>query len=183
MRLAFLVPLCTLFLTSHALAGTVIVTAGIGRDCYLATLQASSPYNDRNGLAACNEAVANSNDDKYNHIAAIVNRSDIWLRRMAFQEAVADAEQAIALDRNQPVAHLNLGAGLVGLKRYSNAISSLDMAISLGVRPLHLAYFDRALAKEALHDIRGAYWDYKKALELDPSFELATQELVRFKVN
>jgi tetratricopeptide (TPR) repeat protein len=183
MQLAFFLSLCTLFLTVQASAGTVIMNTSIGRDCYIATLQDPSPDNDRKGLATCNEAVAVTRDDKYNHVAAIVNRSDIRLRMMDFQAAVADAEQAIALDPNEPVAHLNRGAGMIGLKRYSDSISSLEKAISLDVKPLHLAYFDRALAREALHDIAGAYRDYKKALELNPGFQLAAQELVRFRVN
>jgi tetratricopeptide (TPR) repeat protein len=183
MRSTLLIPICTSFLIGHAVAGTVLMNASIGRDCYLATLQGSTPDNDRNGLAACNEAVAATYDDRDNHIAAIVNRSDIRLRMMDFQAAVADAEQAIALNPDQPVAHLNRGAGMVGLKRYSDSISSLDKAISLGVQPLHLAYFNRALAKEALHDIGGAYRDYKRSLELNPQFQLAAQELARFRVN
>jgi tetratricopeptide (TPR) repeat protein len=47
---------------------------------------------------------------------------------------------------------------------------------------VHLAYYNRGLTKEKLNDVRGAYEDYKKALELNPTFTLAADQLKRFTV-
>ena len=78
---------------------------------------------------------------------------------IAAKMAVEDAEQALALDPTEAVAHLNRGAGMVGLRRYQDAIAALDQAIALKIEPLQIAYFNRALAKEALGDVPGAYPD------------------------
>jgi Tfp pilus assembly protein PilF len=53
----------------------------------------------------------------------------------------------------------------------------------MGLDKVHLAYYNRGLAKEKLNDARGAYADYRKALELDPNFTLASEQLQRFLVN
>ena len=68
------------------------------------------------------------------------------------------------------------------LKRYKEALVDINKGIALGAKRPHIAYYDRAIADEALGDIRGAYEDYKKAVELEPDFALATEQLPRFKV-
>ena len=184
MRLFFLVSGCALLLSSPAFAGaiSIMVNGSQGRDCYLVTLQDSTPDNDRQGMAACDKAVEDSQSDSYNEMASLVNRADIRLRMKDYQGAVTDSEKAIILDPAQPVAHLNRGAAMVGLRRYPEAIAALDQAIALKIEPLQIAYFNRALAKEALGDVPGAYHDYKSAVAVDPKFLLANQELTRFSV-
>jgi len=44
------------------------------------------------------------------------------------------------------------------------------------------AYFNRALAREAAGDVKGAYLDYVKALQLKPEWAPAVKELARFEV-
>ena len=75
------------------------------------------------------------------------------------------------------------GRGSVGLARYQEALPALEKAITLGAgNKLQMAYFDRGLARDYLGDLRGAYFDYKKAVELDPYFEPAKEQLARFTV-
>ena len=59
----------------------------------------------------------------------------------------------------------------------------LDKAINMGLEKLHLAHYNRGLAKEKMNDARGAYADYRRALEMDPTFTLANEQLQRFLVN
>ena len=47
---------------------------------------------------------------------------------------------------------------------------------------LYAAYYNRAIANERLGDITSAYWDYRKALDLQPEFEVAARQLERFTV-
>lgn len=182
MRYFLLVCGCALMLSGPASAITVVVHSGLAQDCYLATLKDPTPENDRQAIAVCTQAVANSQNDEYDQMAALVNRADVRLRMSDFQNAAADSEQALLLEGDQPVAHLNRGAALVGLRRYPEAIAALDRAIALNIQPLQVAYFNRALAKEALGDVPGAYHDYKAAVDLDPKFQLAAEELSRFTV-
>jgi tetratricopeptide (TPR) repeat protein len=183
MRL-FLLAGCALLLSGPAFAATISISVNgtPGRDCYLATLQKSTPESDQAGIAACDKAVIADKNDTYNEMAALVNRADIRLRTKDYKMAVEDAEQALALDPTEAVAHLNRGAGMVGLRRYQDAIAALDQAIALKIEPLQIAYFNRALAKEALGDVPGAYHDYKSAVDVDPKFQLAAEELTRFTV-
>ena len=163
-------------------AATIVVHDGKGRACYEANLSPQSPEKDRNGIAACNQALEPANDDIRFRVAAFVNRSDIRLRMKDFEGAASDAGQAIALQPQLAVAYLNKGAALVGLQRDADAIAVLDQAISIGTDTPELVYFNRALAREHSGDIKGAYLDYRMALRANPEFQLAADELRRFKV-
>ena len=77
---------------------------------------------------------------------------------------------------------LNRGVALLALKRAEEALGPINQSIEIGFDKLYLAYFNRAMAKEDLGDIKGAYEDYRKALELEPNFVLAANELKRFRV-
>ena len=163
-------------------AATILVHASGARECYEATLLHASLLNDRSGIAACDRALEVQDLDANARLAVLVNRSDIHLRMLDFQAAALDAEQAIALDPELAAAYLNRGAAMVGLKRDADAVTALDKAVSLGTDHPELAYFNRALAKEGLGDVKGAYLDYRKALEADPKFQRAADELIRFRV-
>ena len=68
------------------------------------------------------------------------------------------------------------------LKDYRAALADFDKGLQLNANKPEIAYYDRAIANEALGNIRDAYIDYKKAVEIRPDFALATQQLSRFKV-
>ena len=63
------------------------------------------------------------------------------------------------------------------LKRYDDAVADLDKGIALNSRELQVAYFDRGLVRERLHDLKGACADYRQALVLRPDFTLASGQL------
>lgn len=179
---SLLAGLYALFLSTPVFAATIVVHGSVGEECYKATLRDFSSSDDPGIRTACDAAVNAPDADNYSHMAALVNRSDIRLRLKDFRGAVEDAERAISYDAGLAAAHLNRGAGLVGLKRYDEAIAALDKALLLGPDHPELAYFNRALAREALGDIKGAYLDYRKALDIAPKFQLAADELSRFQV-
>jgi tetratricopeptide (TPR) repeat protein len=167
---------------SQALAIT-IVTHDDAFDCYQATLAEDTADNRERGLAACDRAIEAVGDDRQLHAALLINRADIRLMMQDYARTVADAATSIAIERQSPVAYLNLGAGLVGLRRYGEALTALGKAIELGIADRsHLAYYNRAIAREQLGDTKGAYFDYKKALEIDPNFAPAKDQLLRFRV-
>jgi tetratricopeptide (TPR) repeat protein len=165
-----------------AWAGVTVLGTGNGRECYEETLLDPTPMRNLDALAICARAIEDSNVDSYNRAAAYVNRGDILLRMQRFAEAVADSDKAIAIDHAMGAAHINRGAAMIGLQRYDEALASLNRAIEIGAGKLQLAYFDRGMAKENLGDVKGAYLDYRKAAELDPSFQLAADQLARFTV-
>ena len=100
-----------------------------------------------------------------------------------FNGAIADVDQSIQRWPQLSEPYVNRGAALINLDRPREALTDLDKAITMGLEKVHLAYYNRGLAKEKLNDARGAYADYRKALELDPNFTLASEQLQRFLVN
>jgi tetratricopeptide (TPR) repeat protein len=167
---------------SQAIAIT-IVTHDDAFECYQATLAEVSTDNCERGLAVCDRAIEAVGDDRQLHAALLINRTDVRLMMQDYARTVADAATSIAIERQSPVAYLNLGAGLVGLRRYGEALTALEKAIELGIAGRsHLAYYNRAIAREQLGDTRSAYFDYKKALEIDPNFAPAKEQLSRFRV-
>ena len=61
-------------------------------------------------------------------------------------------------------------------------LEDINRALDLGVEEPEKAYFNRALAHEGLDDMKAAYLDYQKALELKPEWEPPKRELARFTV-
>ena len=111
-----------------------------------------------------------------------MNRSDLRLKALDYAGVVRDSDAAIALQPQMTVAWLNRGAGLVGMKRMAEAVEALNQVIAMGYDRPELAYFNRALAREGLGDVRGAYADFKLALAANPQLQQATEELTRFQV-
>jgi tetratricopeptide (TPR) repeat protein len=163
---------------SHA----AVVNRGDARDCYLATLQTMSPESNQSGLQACTRAM-DAATDSYTRAGLLANRAYIRLRMTDYTGTVADADASLSLAPDLAAANLNRGAGLIGLARYQDALPALEKAVALSSGDkLELAYFNRGIAREHLGDVRGAYFDYKKAAELDPKFAPAQEQLARFTV-
>ncbi len=174
--------LILLALSLPALAGMRVIGNTLGEECYEDTLLAPNPRRNEDALAVCDRAVVDTSVNAWNQAANHVNRAEIRLRMMDFQGALDDAEAALKIHDGIGVAYLNRGAGLVGLGRYAEALPDLEKALALGVDRPQLAYFDRAIARENLGDLKGAYFDYKKAAEIDPRLEIARAQLSRFTV-
>ena len=113
----------------------------------------------------------------------LANRAYLRLGMADYSGAVADADASLSIAPDLAAAQLNRGAGLIGLGRYQEALPSLEKAVALSSgNKLELAYYNRAIARENLGDIKGAYLDYKKASEIDPKFTPAQEQLARFTV-
>ena len=171
-----------LALCAPACAGIRVVGNSVGAECYQDTLMAPNPGRNADALAACDRAVVDAGVSTWNRAASHVNRAEIRLRMQNFQGAFEDAQAALDIDNGIGTAWLNRGAGLVGLNRFAEALPAFDKALQLGVDRPQLVYFDRAIARENLGDLKGAYLDYKKAAEIDPRLQIAREQLARFSV-
>ena len=153
------------------------------------------------GLAeACSEAAVNGETDpKYEDVCTLaldteflplrdragtyVNRGVFKLRRASYVDAARDFSQAARLQPELGEAYVNRGAALIGQKRYAQGLTDLNRAIELGVSEPAKAYYNRALAHEGLEDAKSAYFDYQKAIEIDPEWSAPRQQLTRFTVS
>lgn len=162
---------------SHAAVS--VLGMGLGQSCYEAAEFGGDP---RGGVATCTMALNEAALTHEDRAATHVNRGIMRARSDDAMGALDDYDQGIALDADLPEAYVDRGATMISLKRYDEAITDLDKGISMNAKRLHIAYYDRAIADEALGNLRAAYQDYKKAVELEPDFGLATEQLARFKV-
>jgi tetratricopeptide (TPR) repeat protein len=130
----------------------------------------------------CAQAADNATLLPIDRAGTIVNLGVIRLRSGRFEEADDDFSAAIRLMPDLAEAYVNRGAARIGMRKFKESVADLNKALSLGVKEPEKAYYDRGLAYEWLDNPKAAYADYKKALELSPAWELAQQQIYRFKV-
>lgn len=130
-------------------------------------------------LGRCNRAVREESRNRLNLIITYINRGNLRLARAEYGLALADFDSAIAVDPENAEARLNRGVALIAREEFGPAIVSLTEAVSLGVHEPHKAYYNRAVAREALGDFRGALEDYSTALAIQPNWGLADAEMQR----
>jgi tetratricopeptide (TPR) repeat protein len=154
----------------------------IGRDSNARACGQGVASNDLSAgtMEACDRALRNNRLEREDRIRVLINRGVLHLRLQQNEAALADFDAAAAEDPENAEVLLNRGATLVQLRQYGPAIASLTQALGLGVADPQKAYFNRAAAREALGNVRGAYEDYSTALEIQPGWALANAELARF---
>jgi tetratricopeptide (TPR) repeat protein len=162
---------------AHAGAVTIVLGGGPAAECY-ATAEYGDPFDAFN---TCSRALVGKLSIR-DRAATLINRSVVRLRVRDNSGAVADCDESIKLYPQFGESYVNRGAALLNLDKPQEALAEFNKAIDLGLDKLHLAYYNRGLAKEKLHDALGAYLDYKKSLELNPNFTLAADQLKRFTV-
>jgi len=158
-------------------AVTIIGSDANGRRCGAAVMAGDASDNT---IEVCNRALRYPRLARDGEIQLLVNRGVTYMRRHQHQEALADFDAVLAMDRNNAEAHLNRGGALVQMNQPGPAVAAITQALSLGVQEPHKAYFNRGAAREALGDLRGAYEDYNTALEIQPDWGPANAELARF---
>lgn len=83
--------------------------------------------------------------------------------------ALADFNAASLVAPRRSESYVNRGGVLIQQRRYEEAILELDKGLERGsLREPWKAHYNRALAREALGDLRGARDDFATALELNP---------------
>ena len=166
--------------SAPALAGVMVIGASSARMCYEA---AESPVLPQTGdVRRCDAALNEDHLTLYETVATHVNRGILRLRRGQVEEAIADFDRAMALDADQPEAYLNKGAALIRRNNPEDALGLFTMALERNTSRPEIAHFGRAVANEALGNVRQAYADYQRASELAPQWAEPRTELQRFRV-
>ncbi|HEY9234131.1 MULTISPECIES: tetratricopeptide repeat protein [Phenylobacterium] len=153
------------------------------------------------GLAEqCSKAaVAGENDRRFEDLCALaldteflslrdragtyVNRGVFKLRRAAYADAARDFSEAARLQPDMGEAYVNRGAAFLGQRRYAESLPDLNRALELGVSEPAKAYYNRAIAHEGMDNAKAAYFDYQKAVEIDPEWAAPREQLTRFTVS
>lgn len=178
-----------LFLAAAALSGLAATAAhsqavtvlggGMARLCSYAAL---AGHDDPAAEANCTTALSTEALSPLDRAGTLVNRGVMKLRRKEFAGASADFDRALQAKPDLGEAFLNRGAAALGARRFADSLSDLGRAIELGVQEPEKAYYNRALAYEGLDNLKAAYFDYQKAVELKPEWDAPKNELARFTV-
>ncbi|HEX8191765.1 MAG TPA: tetratricopeptide repeat protein [Allosphingosinicella sp.] len=161
-------------------AAVTVIGSNAARRCYEA---ADAPFAARpETMALCDQALAGPPLSARDLIATYVNRGILRVRSGDLAGGIEDFDAAIARDPNVAEAWFNRGVALLRTRGAAAALPSFDQAVERGTAQPALAYFGRAVALEALGDVRRAYADYRRASELDPAWDRPRAELARFQV-
>ncbi len=163
-----------------AMAQVTVIGGGIARDCYEATKFGSQTPGAIEQI--CTKAIEVEAMNLANKAATYTNRGVVRMRQGKLEAAMADYAISKRLRPEVGATYLNEGAAFILQKDYESALASLEQAIALDTTELHAAYYNRAIAREQMGDVEGAYYDFKKAGELKPGFDLVEKQLSRFVV-
>ncbi len=114
-----------------------------------------------------------------NSVEAYYDRGYFMQDMGEIDKAIADYNIILQIDPKYKYAHYNLGyISHEFAKNNEQAVKHFSDAIASDAKYAE-AYYMRGLSYEGLGNKKAASADYKKALELDPDYDLATQGLQR----
>jgi Tfp pilus assembly protein PilF len=98
------------------------------------------------------------------------------------EEAIAECKHAIKLDPDFGNPYNDIGAYLIGLGRYDEAVPWLEQAIAAKrYDPRHFPHFNLGRVHLAKGSINRARDCFKKALEIEPRYTLARQAIEKLR--
>ena len=169
-----------LLATPPAGAVVTVLDGGLGRDCYLAVRSARAPYE---AIETCTRAIEESRLRTRDRAATYANRGIVFMRLGDLDRAIRDFERSLDLQPDLLETKINYGAALCTLKRYPEALALLDDGVAAeDFESRAIAHYNRAIVREAMGDVEGAYADYSAALETNPLLANAARQLERFRV-
>src|SRR5579862_2720108 len=151
-----------LLATTAASAAVAVVGNGTATVCYS---EAENGWNTSFGIQMCNDALKNATLNQVDRASTLINRGILKARADDVDGAMHDYADALALGENVGEAYLNRSATEIALRRFDEAKDDADQAITHGTKRLEIAYYNRAVANEALGNVGAAFQDYKAALQ------------------
>lgn len=150
------------------------------QECYYAAKQKRVL---REGIAVCDQALDEGVMSTRDRAATFVNRGILKMASHDNDGALSDYNAAIRVLPDLGDAYVNRGLYYMYVGHQDElAIDEINKGLALGTSDESTAYYGRALAYEALDRITEAYYDFKRALELKPGWDLPKKELVRYSV-
>tara|TARA_R110000803_G_scaffold31179_1_gene69802 strand:- start:559 stop:1122 length:564 start_codon:yes stop_codon:yes gene_type:complete len=180
--IALLPAVLLLFAVPGAEAGPIVYHSGktLAETC--ATRVAAPDAHSARLLRLCEAALEEAGLAPATYAATLTNTGIVKMRRGELDDALADFEAARAKNDASPDVAINLGAVLVRLNRFDEAVAALSDPQSISRERRHVAYLNRAIAHWALGDLAQAYNDLTVAAELEPDYPAAREMLLHFQV-
>ncbi len=167
-------------LAGQAQGAMTVIGGGKAEACSHAALAGET---DHKYQKICTEALETEFLVSRDRAGTFINRGVLKLRAGSYAEASRDFDQAARLMPQMGEAYVNRGAASIGRHQYAESLADLNKALELGIEEPAKAYYNRALAYEGLDDMKAAYFDYQKAVELMPDWDAPKAQLVRFSVS
>lgn len=173
-----------LVMAGAARADTTVIGNSFAGDCSQSAKSVSgNRAPDQEELHQCDLAINEEVLAPHDLAATYVNRGVLYLALQNYAAAKRDFDKASSVEPGLGEAYVNRGAALIGMGQDRQGIAEINKGIGLNAMEPEKAYFNRALAEERLDDLKAAYADYQKALELKPGWAIAQAELSRFHVS
>lgn len=163
---------------SVAHAVTVVI-GGLAGEC--STL-AKAGRSDPESLDVCTRALGGEALSPHDLAGTYVNRGSMEMHNQDYATAHKDFQAALATMPAMGEAHIGEGAYLISQEKFAEAQAEIDRGLTLGSEEPEKGYYFRAMAKWGRNDLKGAYFDFKKASELNPGWELPRRQLAKFHV-
>ena len=161
-------------------AAQIIVTqeTGWAHDCFIHAKTGQA----FDGIGACDLAIKREALSRRDLAATYDNRGVMLDQLGHIGRASDDFNMAIRIQPDLGDPYVNLGVMLIKEKKYEEALGQINKGMDLGMGFPHLGYYNRAIAEQMLGRYKEAYYDYKKSVELEPSFAAAEERLKDFTV-
>jgi len=137
---------------------------------------------DDAALDLCGQALAGEALNSHDLAGTYVNRGAIHLLRRENALAHADFQAALKVQPGMGEAMIGEGGYLISQERWAEAEASISRGLEAGTEEPEKGYYFRAVARWAQDDFKGAYFDFLKASELKPGWDLPRRELAHFTV-
>ncbi|HEU0097028.1 MAG TPA: hypothetical protein VFQ52_11295 [Rhizomicrobium sp.] len=159
----------------------LVSQAAFDRCTYAVTASVAEDNASEAAVAKCTKA-AELAELKAGRAAALSNRSVLNFQRADYNAAVADSTAALKIDGRLVEAVVNRGAAYLAMHRAGEAVADFDLALTMAPVHAEKVYFNRAMAREDMGDLKGAYADYAMAAQLAPRWEQPKQQMQRFTI-
>ena len=186
-RLSISAGVLMLFAAAPASAGTTwasssVLATGTADNCAAASAAAQEGGGVTDtAMATCTMAVKLAYYDKA-RAEVLNNRSVLHYARGEYDAALADNTAALKLNDSMAEAIVNRGSIFLVKHRAQAAAANFDRALKFAPPNREKVYFNRALAREEMGDLSGAYADYAEASRLAPQWDQPKREMIRFNI-
>jgi tetratricopeptide (TPR) repeat protein len=163
--------------------GVIIQLSNPGVVCAVdARKAADGEMSPADAVSACNDAITSGALNGHDLAGSYANRGVLLMTMAKPADAKTDLNRALAIEPALAEAYVDRGQILIYEGHPAEGVADLDRGIALGPIDPERAYYHRGLGREDLHDIKGAYEDYKMAEQLRPGWAPVEKELSRFRV-
>jgi len=159
-----------------------VLATGMADSCAAASdaAQESGRVSDA-ALANCTLAVKLAYYDKA-RAEVLNNRSVLHYVRGEYDAALADNTAALRSNDQMAEAIFNRGSIFLVQHRPQAAAANFERALTFNPAHAEKVYFNRAMAREEMGDLNGAYADYAQAARIAPQWEQPKREMQRFNI-